>query len=519
MTGNMIKNIMSRCSLEGIITDIYLTIMIVIFPFFFTNNYINIVQSKKFFFEAVSLMYIFTMLLAMLISKEDKQLSDSDTPLEEGNALVSKSRFLWAGLMVVALCISTLAGNDTIGDIYSYKGRMLDVSFMLICIAVYILFPAGFRLSGWLFVIFAISSVSNSSLIIMNNFGIDVLNMKSNLLDTQHYMFTGTMGNINVNASFLSLIIPVMYGVMYVEYEHTRLVAVKMLLMAGCVVSTVAVVCVRSDSVYLGVISVFVIITVYTFMNTDRLKNYLLCVLAMFMGFLLAGVSLWMFGEYSYDIGHLNEIMTGRYALAAMFIYVVIVYMLSRFLHNEKTAETRKSCFGKNGKSTMAVKVVALVCAILVIVCVFYCLMNMTDSFGNNRGYVWKRTVSMIVKEGPLFFITGHGMTSFGHLFESYYYDEMSAKYSLTFIDAHNELLQFVVTIGIIGTVGYYGMMLSEMIHGVKTVCENRYSLVCVLVTVSYIAQGLVNNPQVFTTPLIFIFMGVVYALRGSQNG
>lgn len=116
----------------------------------------------------------------------------------------------------------------------------------------------------------------------------------------------------------------------------------------------------------------------------------------------------------------------------------------------------------------------------------------------------------MIKKEGFVYFVTGHGMNRFFVPFYKYFYEEMMSRFTSPYIDAHNELLQMLVTTGIMGCAGYMGMMISGVYNGVKKYASNPLVLVEVMVLSSYLLQGIVNNPQVFTLPLIFLFMGAV---------
>ena len=49
-----------------IIINIYLILMVGVFPLFFTDKYINIVQSKRFFFEIVTIGFIVIMAFAFI---------------------------------------------------------------------------------------------------------------------------------------------------------------------------------------------------------------------------------------------------------------------------------------------------------------------------------------------------------------------------------------------------------------------------------------------------------------------
>lgn len=75
------------------------------------------------------------------------------------------------------------------------------------------------------------------------------------------------------------------------------------------------------------------------------------------------------------------------------------------------------------------------------------------------------------------------------------------------FVDSHSEVLYYFISTGILGGVGNFGMILSLILRGIKYKTPN--TMILTAVGVSWLAQGLVNNPLIFTTPFIFIFLGI----------
>ena len=102
--------------------------------------------------------------------------------------------------------------------------------------------------------------------------------------------------------------------------------------------------------------------------------------------------------------------------------------------------------------------------------------------------------------------------------------EEATTLYGAPFADAHNEFLQFLLTCGVLGVIGYFGTMLTGCVkprslnsqHSLQSPAESRdismTLFACQTVIAAYLAQGLVNNPQTVTTPLLFLFLGICNA-------
>ena len=137
-------------------------------------------------------------------------------------------------------------------------------------------------------------------------------------------------------------------------------------------------------------------------------------------------------------------------------------------------------------------------------------LYPLEDSFGNARGYIWKRSVWNFKEFSIIQKVFGYGPNCFYQALQANYGAEMLEKYKSAFYDAHNEILQFLTVSGILGVVSYMGMQISVIISGIQKKKNSSIAILSCVVVLSYMAQGLVNNPQVFTTPLLFLFLGIM---------
>ncbi|MBO5387133.1 MAG: O-antigen ligase domain-containing protein, partial [Lachnospiraceae bacterium] len=75
--------------------------------------------------------------------------------------------------------------------------------------------------------------------------------------------------------------------------------------------------------------------------------------------------------------------------------------------------------------------------------------------------------------------------------------------------NAHNELLQYLVTLGILGVISYLGVVVSSVFYMLKYGKGNYMVYGFFTATVGYFFQSIINLNQPITTPLYFVIMAL----------
>lgn len=133
--------------------------------------------------------------------------------------------------------------------------------------------------------------------------------------------------------------------------------------------------------------------------------------------------------------------------------------------------------------------------------------LKINDNFGNGRGLIWRRTVEIYSDSSFVRKFFGCGLNCFKE------YINVKGN-GVPYIDAHNEFLQFLITTGILGVIGYFGLLVSSAIRDIRLVEKSPVFMMGTMVVSSFLAQGLVNNPQIITTPHLFLLLGIVKSLE-----
>ena len=483
---------LQKCLLQ-VSTTIYLLLMISVFPLIFDNYYLNIVLTKKNFFQWSTVGVLAVTLAAGVTAylKERKQKN-----LKEMFSLTDLFAILFGCTMLISSMISPVGSEAFWGN----EVRRLGGLFFLICIGAYFVVSRYYKTNRWLILAFLGTNLIACLIVIAQFFGFDVFHMYENLVVEQHLMFMGTMGNVNINAGYFSMVISLLMVFYYISTQRKW----KICFWGMVVLGIYTCYCTRSDSWMLAVGTSFIVLLFWAVKEKETMiKWWSLCLAFLCGSFAIkltevveANTEWTSFFVENVKANPLIATMTSVEVLMAESVLLLLFYFFIKSPY--------EWILQKYGR-----KIVIGLTILGVLGTVIY-LYPLEDSFGNARGYIWKRSVWNFKEFSIIQKVFGYGPNCFYQALQANYGAEMLEKYKSAFYDAHNEILQFLTVSGILGVVSYMGMQISVIISGIQKKKNSSIAILSCVVVLSYIAQGLVNNPQVFTTPLLFLFLGIM---------
>ena len=373
-----------------------------------------------------------------------------------------------------------------------------------------------FKYFEYIFVALAFGSMIVYALAVLNSFYIDPLGMFTLLTDQQTITdFTSTIGNKNLLSSYICIAMPVMIA-MSVITEKTLLRAIY-LIATGF--GFAALMTADSDSGILGM-AVFMIIYLVWFSNSlVRLKRFFLSATVMLLFAKLLRLFSLCFDDKSKGFDKFQEIFVfsgiGWILLAACAVITGILYLI----------DYKKPNITISKAVPIALAVVFGFCAVAMIGIMVYfsCIDTKTDlgSFeriirfndiwGTHRGFMWIRSIWIFGDASFIEKLFGVGPDMFYSAF-SPYFDDLSKYGDSSTNAAHNEYLNYLITIGITGLLSYLAIVCGTIKNAVKYAKENPMLIACVSAVICYAVQSVVNLYQPITTPLFFIFIALCEA-------
>ena len=141
-----------------------------------------------------------------------------------------------------------------------------------------------------------------------------------------------------------------------------------------------------------------------------------------------------------------------------------------------------------------------------------------SDSWGTNRGYIWRQAINLY-KDFPMMHkLFGYGPDTFGILTLSEIKFDMINATKQIFDSAHNEYLQYLVTIGPIGLAAYLVFLVSAFWSMLKARTDVPWAAALVCALVCYAFQAIVNINLPIATPVMWLMLSVGMAVCRKNN-
>ncbi len=131
------------------------------------------------------------------------------------------------------------------------------------------------------------------------------------------------------------------------------------------------------------------------------------------------------------------------------------------------------------------------------------------DEWGTHRGYIWRIGLENYRNFPPAQKLFGYGPDTFGIVTRSNNYQEMVQRYNEIFDSAHNEYLQYLVTIGPFGLLAYLAIHAAAIIQVIKEKMKQPLYVAALFAVLCYAFQAAVNINQPIATPVMWTLLAI----------
>lgn len=514
--------------------SIFLAILVTVFPLILHNNYLDILQTKyQCYYIVIIGMFVVVLTLAIIMLIIDqmeyhgKHTVRLFTKLHPRNW---KTTFCAADFAVVAfwltILVSTLRSKYLYESFWGNEGRYSGLFLLTLYVISYFLISHFWKMKGWILELFLFTSLIICYIGITDYFQMDILNFRVRIKPEQSTIFTSTLGNINTYTAYLALMLGVATTMFGTAKKAVRIIWYYLCMLVGFF----AIIMGCSDNAYLALGALFGFLPFLLFKSRMGMRRYLL-MLATF-GTVIQCVNLinQVYAEVVIGLDSLFQLLVNfsglMYVVVALWmIYIVILIfdMKNQRISNELSAVPVRIWCG------FLVICVLIVCFLMYDTNVVgnegrygslgrYLIFN--DSWGTNRGYIWRKSVE-IFREFPLMNkLFGYGPETFGILTtKNFLTDMVNSTQGQIFDNAHNEYLQYLVTIGALGLITYLLFLMAFIWRMMERRNRNVYIIGCLLAVLCYSVQALVNLNLPITAPIMWLLLSTgMAACRGEGN-
>ncbi len=472
--------------------------LLALYPLILTEKYFNVTVTKYLFFTVTAA--VFFAVCTVL------KIKTVDSPLKTGKPKLSTADISFL-LFLAASAVSSFASE------YGYEltlsgggGRRMGLLMTVSMFLAYIFVSRYHRIREYEFIFFGLVGAFAAIFGLFQFIGFDPLGLLEGLSELDSVRFISFMGNINIYSSYICLVLPLaMYMFCFSEKKINALfwLFVTSATFIGLMTSI-------SDSGYLGLAAAAVTLAVLTAKEKKTFQKFFVIIIVLLIS---AGIFelVWkIFGNPDHPNSVPNEIIANPWVIAVGSVTSAVAIIVLNFIEFSP----------KFYKGIRIFIIIAAVTAVTVCVGLIIWFsyvdvdtelgklsnyLRFSYSWGNGRGYAWSRLLE-IFKELPLHRkLIGTGPETLGYEMASVFNDEMNELFGFHFDNAHNDLLQYLLTVGLFGMLSYVMLVTSAVRSCAKS--KNAVSRAMLLPIVAFFAQSLVNITQPITTPLFFVFL------------
>lgn len=522
----------------GVISVAILAIL-VIFPLYYRDHYFDILESKyQFYYVTMITMSAVVLLLSLAFFIVDalefkaehvKACLKKCKPTFPRDARGAADWFLF--IFLVVAIISTCQSDYVYEAFWGNEGRFTGLFLHLVYIVSFFIISRLYRFKEWHLYLFLAVSMLPLLFGITDYFYMDLLHFKENVAAEDIDSFTSTFGNINTYVTYIGILFGMLSALLVIEKKGWKAV----LYFIGYIITVIAMIMSNSENGIIAVAFIFAFLPLAAFWCLQGIERYMWLLSGFFAACQIVS-SINQMDLYVVSLDGVCKILSNfKFAFPNALLFGAIALALHIYGRKEDNGnsgkENRKREFG-----TRYVKIWAGFLAICFCAGIFILYdanvaghsarygslgnyLHFSDAWGNYRGMIWKIALESYAKQPFGHKLWGYGLDTFG-LMTYEYRDITKGMNAQVYDSAHNEYLQYLVSVGPIGLLAYLGFLAAAIYVIVKKSKDKKWGIAVGAGVVCYLLQALVTINLPIVTPIMWtlLSMGVANTEEKKEN-
>lgn len=507
--------------INSIVVGLFTLLILAGVPVIFRDYYFDILTFKYHFYCAVVILMVLVLLIAAIIfiniDNRNYEGKNRAAIINEIN-IRSLSAADWAMLaFFMAVVISTFQSDYFYESFWGNEGRYCGLFLIILYTVSFFIITKCLRFKQWYLDVFLAAGMIVCIIGILHYFQIDPIGFKTDLTDKDYHNFTSTIGNINTYTSYIAIVT----GMSSILFVNEKKIYRKIWYLICVVVSLFSLITGISDNAYLALMALYGLLPLYLFSNLKGFKQYVLMLAILISEFQLIDFVMQKFPKHVMEISGLFNIVSGYskliYVVLILWGMTAILYVLDYVLGKGRM-DRGESNIGRLIWLAIIVIVAALMVFVLYDVNVkgninrygsLSGYLYFDDDWGTHRGYIWRIGLESYQRFPLIHKIFGYGPDTFGIITRYNYYDEMVKLYGEKFESAHNEYLQYFITIGVVGLLSYLSLLIVSIWKMMKEMKREPSVVAIVFAVICYGAQAFVNISVPIVAPVMLTLLMV----------
>jgi len=502
----------------ALIMGIFTIAVLCVMPLVVSDGYFNILETK---YKTYCVMAISMIAVMFLYGLAKGRIVEYFKSFNFGQMVKSLNFIDWAMIVFwIANVISWLGSEWRWEAFWGTSGRYNGVFLMTIYMVVYFLMTRFFVFKKWYLEAFLAVGLLICVFGITDYFQMDMFGFKVQMYEYQKDLYTSTIGNINTYTIYAAVVL-VISMILFTQENAPKKIAWYYTTM---IVSTFALIMGCSDNAYLSLAALFGLTPLYLFRSKQGISRYLISVATFFtVIFCINGVNS-MFAEYVIGIDSAFNIIVGLDFLPLLVLALwafagVVTYFVVKGQKNGADDNMSKVLF--------YIWIGVIVLVVGTVAFAFYDATILGNSvrygalapyvtfneyWGTDRGYVWTATMRLWEHVlTPFQKLFGYGADTFRLLMMSYFEPRQVEDRMMVYDSVHNEYLNYLVTIGIVGMTAHIGFLGSSVVKMCKCLKGHPAIAAVMFAITAYATQALINInlPVAYPVILQLLLMGL----------
>lgn len=477
----------------------YYVLIMLVMPFYFENKYFNLTVAKARFLWIVGGI-LFLAMAACYIPGLAAKVFQQRQAVITGQRLKQKTekRFTMLDVSILlfggsAICSGFVTKTPS-ESFWGSGGWSMGILTIGIVAAMYFAISRNIVFGSYMVRIAIMSSSILYVMGILNSFHIDVFGMHQGIANN-FYTYISTIGNVNWYVGYLSVLFPM--GCLL--YLNCRKYWAKRLLFVYANLGFYNVIICKSDGIILGLAAAFFVIGLYIVHYREFLADFLKLLIS-FCGVtgIVFLIMKFYHGQFIKIDGIFRFVIQKNLWLICAIIALLVLCLL-------KTGICKKNRF--NFAMTKIHQSI-LFCALFIVIALvvlFYEISVFQDSWGTGRGRLWICTYNLFANFQWKYKLFGCGCDCFGIACLSKYFSHLGGVY----LNAHNEFLQYLATMGFFGLISYSMIWISAGMAFLLKKGKSARDWMLFSGMMGYLGQSIVNNPQAFNYAVLFLVLAL----------
>lgn len=544
-TGNAVKNIQAGTEsthinqrftrITSTLMTIYVLFYLCVFPLATHDKYFDILTFRFRFYWIPTLIYgILFLALGILYLITDKR--------NNGGALTAKLKenLKWSTLktkltktdicfiaLILIMTLSVLFADYQYEALWGSRGRFNGLVLWLMFFIAYWLVTRFYHFQKWHLYAYLIAACLPEIWGITDFFLLDLFGFHKNTSPEYIYTFVSSVGNINTYTNMVALHLGAS-AVLFVLSDTKR---ERLLTCITLVISSLAIVMGISDNGLLAVAAVFAFLPFAGWNARKNIARFFIA-LSIFMTSVVITAQLTIGRETMADCDGGSVFVTLGKTNAFLFLTIALwVFTIVLSLCFRK--EVMQAVEEKTTRIARRIWLGLFLAGILAVVAVFVDantgkhpeiwnayrnVLIFGDGWGTGRGFNWRLAWEFFTKDASLLQkIIGYGPDTYYIItMDRYKHAMRDAGYGI-FDSAHNEYIEYLTTIGILGTLAYLGVLATSLQQMLKKP-GNACAIACGFAVLAYAVQSVVNIAIPLTTPIFMLLLYVGINSTQSSN-